>query len=220
MRIVIADDSALLRQGLRLILEDDGHEVIADVEDGPSMKRAALELDPDLTVCDIRMPPSHTDEGLRASVEVRRERPNAPILLLSQYVVLAYAEDLVASGTGSIGYVLKDRVSDIDAFLDSCRRVADGGTVLDPHVVQQLLLRDKHGGDAPLASLTARETEVLGLMAEGHTNAGIAEALFIGEGGVEKHCQRIFAKLGLTEADDVHRRVTAVLRYLKRGGAT
>ncbi|MDN5604456.1 MAG: response regulator transcription factor [Kocuria sp.] len=219
MRIVIADDSALLRQGLRLILEDDGHEVVADVEDGPSMKKAALELEPDLTVCDIRMPPSHTDEGLRASVDVRHEHPNAPILLLSQYVVLAYAEDLVASGTGSIGYVLKDRVSDIDAFLDSCRRVADGGTVLDPHVVQQLLLRDRHG-DASLASLTARETEVLGLMAEGHTNAGIAEALCIGEGGVEKHCQRIFAKLGLTEADDVHRRVTAVLRYLKRGAGT
>ncbi|RUQ22373.1 MULTISPECIES: response regulator [Kocuria] len=210
MRTVIADDSALIREGLRLILEDAGHKVVAGVGDGPSMIEAALDARPDLVISDIRMPPSHTDEGLTASIELRRSWPEAPILLLSQYVIVDYAEDLVASGAGSMGYLLKDRVSDIDAFLATADRVADGGTVLDPEVVRQLLVRDR----APWEVLTPRETEVLELMAAGHTNAGIADQLVISLGGVEKHTQRIFAKLELAADDNVHRRVTAVLRYL------
>ncbi|WP_269927968.1 response regulator [Kocuria massiliensis] len=212
MRALLADDSALIREGLRLILEDADHEVVASVADGPEMIRAALEERPDLIISDIRMPPSHTDEGLTASIELRHTWPEAPIMLLSQYVVVDYAEDLVASGRGAIGYLLKDRVSDIDAFLASADRVARGGTVLDPEVAHQLIVRDR----GPLRELTSRETEVLELMAMGHTNAGIAERLVITPGGVEKHSQRIFAKLGLSADDDVHRRVTAVLKYLNR----
>lgn len=197
MRILIADDSVLLREGLRLILTDAGHEIVAGVGDGETLVARALDLRPDLVISDIRMPPTHTDEGLRASVRLRSAWPEAPILLLSQYVVLAYATELIASGTGSIGYLLKDRVSDIEAFLAGAERVAAGGLVLDPAVVAQVMTRP------PLADLTPREREVLALMAQGHTNAAIAAALVVTEGAIEKHTQRIFAKLGLHAEDGV-----------------
>ena len=211
MQILIADDSVLLREGLKLILADAGHQIVASVGDGVSMVKSALELRPDLIICDIRMPPSHTDEGLQASVRLRQDWPEAPILLLSQYIVLAYAEELIASGNGSIGYLLKDRVSDIDTFLDGVDRVAGGGMVLDPEVVAQVMTSRRQ----PLQELTPREREVLELMAQGHTNAGIASTLVVTEGAVEKHTQRIFAKLGLRGEDGVHRRVSAVLTFLQ-----
>ncbi len=211
MRILIADDSALIREGLRLILEDAGHHVVASVGDGLSLVKQALHLRPDLVIADIRMPPSHSDEGLQAALKVRATWPQAPILLLSQYVVLSYATELLAAGAAGIGYLLKDRVSDIDDFLSAVARVSAAGTVLDPEVITQLMGQQRHRD--PLATLTPREREVLALMAQGHTNAGIATGLFITEGAVEKNIQRIFAKLGLVE-DDVHRRVMAVLAYL------
>lgn len=214
MRILIADDSVLLREGLRLLLEENGDVIVAAVGDGDALTSEALRLRPDLVIADIRMPPSHTDEGLRAAVRVREQWPTAPILLLSQYVVAAYAEELLASGTGSLGYLLKDRVVDIESFLDAVRRVAGGGVVLDPEVVSQILGRRSRSDDA-LSQLTPREREVLGLMAEGHTNAVIAARLVVTEGAVEKHSQRLFAKLGLGESDTVHRRVAAVLRFLR-----
>ncbi|GAA4897580.1 response regulator transcription factor [Tessaracoccus lubricantis] len=213
MRIVIADDSVLLREGLRLLLEEDGHVVLEAVGDGDAMVEAALRHSPDLTIADIRMPPSHTDEGLRAAVRLRAQRPTAPILLLSQYVVATYADELLSAGDGAIGYLLKDRVGDLDSFLDAVRRVADGGVVLDPEVVAQVLGR-RRAADA-LSALTPREREVLELMAEGHTNAVIAQRLFVTEGAVEKHSQRLFAKLGLSEDQSVHRRVAAVLQLLR-----
>lgn len=213
MRILIADDSVLLREGLRLILTDADHEVIAQVGDGDDLVTQALALRPDLVISDIRMPPSHTDEGLRASVRVRRDSPNTPILLLSQYVVGSYAEELLASGGGAIGYLLKDRVSDLDTFLDAVDRVAAGGMVFDPEVVAQWMGRRRP--QDPVGALTPREREVLELMAQGQTNAGIARRLVISEGAVEKHTQRIFAKLDLRADADVHRRVTAVLKLLQ-----
>ncbi|MGA4506512.1 response regulator [Propionibacteriaceae bacterium G1746] len=212
MQILIADDSVLLREGLALILAEGGHEVIGMVEDGDALVGRALASRPDLVISDIRMPPSHTDEGLQAAMRIRADWPDAPILLLSQYVVLSYATDLLSSGTGAIGYLLKDRVSDIDTFLDAVDRVAAGGMVLDPEVVAQVMRRGRR--DDPVATLTPREREVLELMAEGHTNAGIAKRLFVTEGAVEKHTQRIFAKLGLSADADVHRRVAAVLTLL------
>lgn len=212
MRVVIADDSVLLREGLQLILTDHGHDVVGGAGDGEELVTMALELRPDLIISDIRMPPSNTDEGLRAAMEIRIEWPEAPILLLSQYVVLTYATDLLASGSGSIGYLLKDRVSDLDSFLDAVERVSGGGMVLDPEVVAQVMGRARRAD--PLADLTPREREVLEQMAEGHTNAGIARRLVISEGAVEKHAQRIFAKLGLQTDQEVHRRVRAVLTAL------
>ena len=212
MRILIADDSVLLREGLALILGDGGHEVIAGVDNGDDLVARALAMRPDLVISDIRMPPSHTDEGLRAAMRIRERWPSAPILLLSQYVVLSYATELLSSGTGAIGYLLKDRVSDIDEFLDAVERVAHGGMVLDPEVVAQVMGRGRAAD--PVASLTPREREVLELMAEGHTNAGIAKRLVVTEGAVEKHTQRIFAKLGLGADAEVHRRVSAVLKLL------
>lgn len=214
MRVVIADDSVLLREGLRLLLEENGDVIVASVGDGEALVTEALRVRPDLVIADIRMPPSHTDEGLRAAVRVREQWPTAPILLLSQYVVAAYAEELLASGAGSLGYLLKDRVVDIESFLDAVRRVAGGGVVLDPEVVSQVLGRRGRSDDA-LSLLTPREREVLALMAEGHTNAVIAARLVVTEGAVEKHSQRLFAKLGLSESDTVHRRVAAVLRFLR-----
>lgn len=212
MRVLIADDSVLLRQGLALILAEGGHEVIADVGDGTALVAQALALRPDLIVADIRMPPSHADEGLRAAVRIRAQRPQAPILLLSQYVVAGYLDELLADSGGSLGYLLKDRVSDIDSFLEAVERVARGELVLDPDVVAQVLQRGRRND--PVAALTPREREVLTLMAEGRTNAGIAEALVVTEGAVEKHTQRIFAKLGLLPDAAVHRRVKAVLTLL------
>lgn len=213
MRVLIADDSVLLREGLSLILDDAGHDVVAGVGDGDQLVTRSLALRPDLVISDIRMPPSHTDEGLRAAVRLREAWPQAPILLLSQYIVLGYATELLSSGSGSIGYLLKDRVADIDSFLDAVQRVADGGLVLDPEVVAQLMGRARR--DDPLSRLTPREREVLELMAQGHTNAGIAGRLVVTEGAVEKHTQRIFAKLGLQPDAGTHRRVTAVLTLLQ-----
>lgn len=211
MRLLIADDSVLLREGLALLLADEGHEVVATAGDGDELVARALEARPDVVISDIRMPPSNTDEGLQAAMRIRESWPEAPILLLSQYIVLSYAQELLASGTGWIGYLLKDRVSDVDSFLEAIARVAKGGVVLDPEVIAQVMGRRR---DDALGQLTPREREVLALMAEGHSNAGIAERLVVTEGAVEKHTQRIFAKLGLHGSDGIHRRVTAVVRYL------
>ncbi|UMG93473.1 response regulator transcription factor [Nocardioides sp. TF02-7] len=215
MRIVLADDSVLLREGLQLLLQEAGHEVVAAVADGPGVVEAVLGHRPDLAIVDVRMPPSHTDEGLRAAVDVRRSWPEARLLVLSQYVEVAYADDLLATGEQGIGYLLKDRVTEVEEFLVAVARVADGGTVLDPLVVRQLMGRHRD----PLTALTPREREVLALMAEGRSNAAIAEELVVTLGGVEKHTQRIFAKLGLSPDDDsAHRRVLAVVRFLRAGG--
>ncbi|VEG29850.1 response regulator [Actinomyces howellii] len=212
MRVLIADDSVLLRQGLALIVAEGGHEVVADVGDGTALVDRALALRPDLVIADIRMPPSHTDEGLRAATRIRARWPQAPILLLSQYVVAGYLTELLTDGGGALGYLLKDRVSDIDSFLEAMERVAGGELVLDPDVVSQVLHRGR--SNDPLELLTPREREVLTLMAEGRTNASIAERLVVSEGAVEKHTQRIFAKLGLLPDAAVHRRVKAVLTLL------
>lgn len=212
MRILIADDSVLLRQGLALILGEAGHEIIGSLDNGDDLVARALALRPDLIISDIRMPPAHTDEGLRAASRIRAAWSDAPILLLSQYVVLSYVTELLAAGGGALGYLLKDRVADIDSFLDAVDRVAGGGLVLDPEVVAQAMGRGRR--DDPLTSLSARERDVLELMAAGHTNVGIAKRLVVTEGAVEKHTQRIFAKLGLSADAEVHRRVTAVLTLL------
>jgi DNA-binding NarL/FixJ family response regulator len=213
LRIVIADDAVLLREGLVRLLTEAGHEVLAAVGDGPALVSAVAALAPDVSIVDVRMPPSHTDEGLRAAVEARTLRPGAPVLVLSQYVEVSYADDLLADRAGAVGYLLKDRVADIAEFLDTLRRVAGGATVLDPEVVAQLLIRRR--GRDPLASLTPREREVLALMAEGRSNAAIARHLVVSEGAVEKHVTSVFAKLGLPPDEEQHRRVLAVLTYLR-----
>jgi DNA-binding NarL/FixJ family response regulator len=216
MRLVIADDAVLLREGLVRLLTEAGHDVVAAVGDGPSLVEAVVAHRPDLSIVDVRMPPSHTDEGLRAAVEARARVPRTPILVLSQYVEVSYADDLlntVRSGGGGVGYLLKDRVAAIDDFLDAVRRVADGGTVLDPEVVAQLFVRRRR--DDPLRSLTPREREVLGLMAEGRSNGAIARSLVVSDGAVEKHVRNIFTKLQLPPDDEQHRRVLAVLAYLR-----
>lgn len=212
MRVLIADDSVLLRQGLALILAEGGHEVVAELGDGRALEAETLRLRPELIIADIRMPPSHTDEGLRAATRIRRQWGRAPILLLSQYVVAGYVPELLADGGGGIGYLLKDRVTDIDSFLEAVERVARGELVLDPDVVAQVMHRSRR--DDPIESLTPRERDVLALMAEGCTNAAIAARLVVTEGAVEKHTQRIFAKLGLLPGSAVHRRVKAVLTLL------
>jgi DNA-binding NarL/FixJ family response regulator len=212
MRVVVADDSVLLREGLVRLLTENGHEVVAAVADGPSLVAAVDEHRPQVSIVDVRMPPSHTDEGLRASVEARRRVPGTPILVLSQYVEVSYADDLLADRRGAIGYLLKDRVSEVADFLDALSRVADGGTVLDPEVVAQLVVRR---GRDPLSSLTQREREVLGLMAEGRSNAAIARMLVVTDGAVEKHVKNIFTKLDLPPDEEQHRRVLAVLAYLR-----
>ena len=212
MRVLIADDSVLLRQGLALILAEGGHEVVAELGDGRALEAETLRLRPELVIADIRMPPSHTDEGLRAATRIRRQWGRAPILLLSQYVVAGYVPELLADGGGGIGYLLKDRVTDIDSFLEAVERVARGELVLDPDVVAQVMHRSRR--DDPIESLTPRERDVLALMAEGCTNAAIAARLVVTEGAVEKHTQRIFAKLGLLPDSAVHRRVKAVLALL------
>lgn len=212
MRVVVAEDGVLLREGLVRLLVEAGHEVVAAVGDGPGLVEAVKKHSPDISVVDVRMPPSHTDEGLRAAVELRKTVGRTPILVLSQYVELAYADDLLADARGAIGYLLKDAVVDIDGFLEALERVAGGGTVLDPQVVAQLMVRRRND---PLAELTAREREVLGLMAEGASNAAIAKRLVITEGAVEKHVTNIFGKLRLPQDSDQHRRVLAVLAYLR-----
>jgi DNA-binding NarL/FixJ family response regulator len=211
--LVIADDSVLLREGLELLLADAGHEVVATADDGPGCVAEVLAHRPDCAIVDVRMPPSNTDEGLRAALEIRKAWPEARILVLSQYVELSYAEDLLATGAEGIGYLLKDRVADVPEFLARLDEIAAGGSVLDPQVVTQLLNRRRI--DDPVAALTPRERDVLGLMAEGRTNAAIAAELVVSEGAIEKHTQRIFAKLGLAPDMGRHRRVTAVLAYLR-----
>jgi len=214
VRVVIADDAVLLREGLIRLLAETGHEVVAAVGDGPSLVSAVVEHKPDVSIVDVRMPPSHTDEGLRAAVEARSKLPGTPVLVLSQYVEVSYADDLLADGRGGIGYLLKDRVSEVGDFLDGLARVAAGGTVLDPEVVAQLFARRRRGD--PLRTLTAREREVLGLMAEGRSNTAIAKHLVVTEGAVEKHVRNIFTKLDLPPDEEQHRRVLAVLAYLQR----
>ena len=213
MRVVIADDSVLLREGLVRLVEEEGSEVVAAVGDGPSLVRAVAEHRPDVAVVDVRMPPTHTDEGLRAAVEARSAVPGTAVLVLSQYVEVAYADELLADGRGGVGYLLKDRVTDLDAFLAALTGVAAGGTVLDPQVVAQLFARRR--ADDPVRRLTPREREVLGLVAEGHSNAAIARRLVVTGGAVEKHTQRIFAKLGLAPDEDRNSRVLATLAYLR-----
>ncbi len=213
LRLVLADDAVLLREGLVRLLTEQGHDVVAVVGDGPSLVEAAALHQPDVSIVDVRMPPSHTDEGLRAAVEVRAARPGAPVLVLSQYVELSYASDLLADRRGSIGYLLKDRVADIAEFLEALSRVADGGTVLDPEVVGQLLVRRQTND--PLEALTPREREVLALMAEGRSNTAIARQMVVSEGAVEKHVRNIFNKLDLPPDDELNRRVLAVLAFLR-----
>ena len=213
MRVVIAEDSALLREGLSRLLAEAHFDVVAAVSDGESAIRAVAEHQPDIAVLDVRMPPTFTDEGLRAALVMRSQWPTVAVMVFSQYVEERYATELLAGQTRGVGYLLKDRVADVDEFIDALHRVGEGGTVLDPDVVAQLLARSRHGD--PLARLTAREREVLALMAEGRSNAAIAGALVVGEGAVEKHVTNIFAKLDLLPADSDHRRVLAVLRYLE-----
>jgi DNA-binding NarL/FixJ family response regulator len=213
MRVVIADDAVLLREGLIRLVEENGHTVVAAVGDGPSLVSAIAGHKPDVSIVDVRMPPTHTDEGLRAAVQARGLVPGSPILVLSQYVEVSYADDLLADRLGAVGYLLKDRVSQVAEFLDGLRRVADGGTVLDPEVVGQLLVRRRR--DDPLRNLTPREREVLELMAEGMSNTAIARKMVVTDGAVEKHVRNIFTKLDLHQDEEQHRRVLAVLAYLQ-----
>lgn len=215
MRAVIAEDAVLLREGLVRLLEEGGFEVADCVDNGESLLRAVEKHQPDVCVVDVRMPPTFSDEGVKAALVIRQQWPDVAILMLSQYVEERYAVDLIAGDSRGIGYLLKDRVADVHEFLEALRRVAAGGAALDPEVVTQLLVRS--GKQDPLEQLSPREREVLGLMAEGRTNGLIAEALVVTEGAVEKHVTNIFNKLGLPPADQAHRRVLAVLRYLEHG---
>ena len=211
MRAVIAEDSVLLRVGLIKVLEMGGFQVAAEAGDAEGLLAAVAEHRPELALIDVRMSPGFTDEGVRAAMEIRRRWPGTPVVLLSQYVEERYAADLLSANTSGVGYLLKQRVADVADFVAAVRRVADGGTALDPQVVAQLLLRRDSD---PLARLTPREREVLGLMAEGRSNAGIAQALVVSESAVAKHINNIFAKLDLPVVDTDHRRVLAVLRFL------
>jgi DNA-binding NarL/FixJ family response regulator len=212
LRVVIAEDSVLLREGVAKLIEAGGGSVVAKVADGPSFVEACVAHRPDVSVVDVRMPPTQRDEGLRAALEARRRVPGTPILVLSQYVERQYASELLADRGGGVGYLLKDRVADVRDFLGALARVAAGGTALDPEVVAQLMVRRRV--DDRLAGLTPREREVLSLMAEGRTNAGIASALTITEGAAEKHITSIIGKLDLPDSRNDHRRVLAVLAYL------
>ena len=214
VRVVLAEDGVLLREGLAGLLGRFGFEVVAAVGDAEALLEAVTAHGPDLVVTDIRMPPSHTDEGLRAAAALRRERPDLAVVALSQYVELSYAGDLLDSADGRrVGYLLKDRIVDVEEFAALLRQVVGGGTVIDPKVVRQMLRRR----DDPLSALSPREQEVLALIAEGCSNAAIGARLFISEATVGKHIGNVFTKLGLPEADDVHRRVQAVLAYLRAG---
>ena len=213
MRVVIADDSVLLREGIARLLRDSGFEIVNIVGTGPDLVAAVRKYRPDISIVDVRMPPSFRDEGLRAAVEVRREDGNARILVLSQSVEERYAAELLATGAEGVGYLLKDRVADVGEFVAAVRRVAGGGTVLDPEVVAQLVTRRRR--DDRVTTLTAREQEVLALMAEGRSNQAIADRLSVGAGTIEKHVTSIFGKLGLDDSESDHRRVLAVLAYLQ-----
>ena len=212
MRIVIAEDLFLLRDGLTRMLEAHGLEITAAVDNGTDLLAAVTSARPDVAVVDVRLPPTFTDEGLRAALAARRAAPGLPVLVLSQYVEQLYARELLAGGSGGIGYLLKDRVLDSAQFVDAVRRVAAGGTVMDPEVIDRLLLRNS--GDNALGTLSPREREVLGLMAEGRSNAAIAQRMFITERAVAKHTASIFLRLRLQPSDDDNRRVLAVLAYL------
>ena len=213
MRVVVAEDLALLRDGLIRILEVNGFEVVEAVDNGPSLVRALSTHRPDVAVVDVRLPPTFTDEGLRAAIDVRARIPGLPVLMLSQYVEQLYARELMSDRAGAVGYLLKDRVSDVGQFIDTVRRVAAGATVMDPEVVASLLAR--HEGDEPLRALTPREREVLSLMAEGRSNSAIAARMFVTEKAVSKHSNSIFAKLGLQQSEEDNRRILAVLAYLE-----
>ena len=212
LRVVVADDSVLLREGLVRVLDEAGFEVVGSYGDGDSMLAALADIAPDVVLLDVRMPPTYKDEGVRAAITARAQMPEVGILLLSQYVEVAYAQELLSGGSGGVGYLLKDRVASLAELKDAVERIAAGGTVLDPEVVAQLLGR-RHD---PLARLTPREREVLVLMAEGRTNAAIGAALVIGIGAVEKNVTAIFQKLGLDDSGTDHRRVLAVLAWLQR----
>ena len=214
-RVVLAEDSVLLRDGIVRLLGTTGFDVVAACPDGETFLAAVDEHDPDLVVVDVRMPPTFTSEGIVAALQVRESHPETAVMVLSQYVEEQYATELVASRTKGVGYLLKDRVADTSDFIAALREVASGGTVLDPEVVTQLLTRARH--QDPLAALTQREREVLGLMAQGRTNAAIAGDLYVSGGAVEKHVTSIFTKLDLPPADGDHRRVLAVLRWLDQG---
>jgi DNA-binding NarL/FixJ family response regulator len=211
MRVVLAEDSLLLREGLVRLLAEAGCDVVAAVGDGASLLDAVADHAPDVVVADVRMPPTFTDEGLRAALEIRRAYPATAVLVLSQYVEESYAKDLLADGRGGVGYLLKDRVAALADLVDALERVRAGGTVLDPEVVAQLFARRRRD---PLETLTPREHDVLALMAEGRTNSAIARQLVVSDGAVEKHISSIFTKLTLPPSDDDHRRVLAVLTYL------
>jgi DNA-binding NarL/FixJ family response regulator len=213
MRALVADDSVLLREGVVRLLEDAGIEVVAQAGDAEDLLRKARAHKPDVAVVDVRMPPTNTDDGLRAALAIRAELPQTGVLVLSQYVEEAYALELVSGSAEGVGYLLKDRVADVEGFTDSVRRVGEGGSALDPEVVAQLLGRRR--GEDPLDELTPREREVLELMAEGRSNHAIAEQLVVTERAVEKHVTGIFGKLGLPPAPEDHRRVLAVLTYLR-----
>jgi DNA-binding NarL/FixJ family response regulator len=216
LRVVLAEDSVLLREGLVRLLQEAGHVVVAAVDDADAIVPAVVEHRPDVAVVDVRMPPTFTDDGLRAAVAARRQVPGLAVLVLSQYVEESYARDLLADGRGGVGYLLKDRVQDLEALDDALTRVASGGSALDPEVVAQLLVTRR--ASDPLGDLSAREREVLGLMSEGRSNAAIAQRLVLSPGAVEKHIGNVFAKLALPPSGEDHRRVLAVLAWLR--GAT
>jgi DNA-binding NarL/FixJ family response regulator len=214
LRVVLAEDLFLLRDGLVRLLQAYDFEIAAAVESGPELTRALAELEPDVAVVDVRLPPTHTDEGLQCALEARRQKPGLPVLVLSQHVEQLYARELLSDRGGAVGYLLKDRVSDVRQFVDAIRRVAAGGTAMDPEVITQLLARGAR--DQPLTTLTPREREVLSLMAEGRSNGAIAGRLFVTEKAVGKHIANIFGKLDLPLSEDDNRRVLAVLAYLDR----
>jgi DNA-binding NarL/FixJ family response regulator len=217
VRVVIAEDQALLREGIVALLRDRGIDVVAQAEDAEGLLRIVGGHKPDLAIVDVRLPPTFTDEGVRAAIAARERRPDLGVLILSQYVEPVYTAELLAGGGAGVGYLLKERVGDVRGFLDAVERVAAGGTALDREVVAELVHERRSRADDPLADLTPREREVLGLMAEGRTNAAIARALVVTPGAVEKHISNIFAKLGLHATDDDHRRVLAVLAFLRAG---
>ncbi|MDQ3790325.1 MAG: response regulator transcription factor [Actinomycetota bacterium] len=213
MRVVIAEDSVLLRAGIERLLADENIEVVAATEDGDGLLVAVSEHRPDLAIVDVRMPPTFTDEGLRAALKAREHQPGLPVLVLSQYVEERYAVELLSGGAGGVGYLLKERVADVAEFVDAVHRVAGGGTCIDQEVIAQLMARGRRN---PIDVLTPREREVLGLMAQGLTNVAIAKSLTVSDGAVEKHVGNIFSKLGLEPSAEEHRRVRAVLTFLER----
>ena len=217
MRVVIAEDQALLREGIVALLREKGIDVVAQAEDAPGLLRILAGHKPDLAIVDVRLPPTFTDEGVRAALEARAKYPGLGVLILSQYVEPVYTAELLDSGEGGIGYLLKERVGDVKAFIAAVENVARGGTALDREVVSELVRRRDDGGDGALSALTPREREVLGLMAEGKTNTAIARSLVVTPGAVEKHISNIFSKLDLPATDEDHRRVLAVLAFLRAG---